>query len=74
MDDISNVVEKDPQVRLKIKYLLDRYIRLPHTFQPKTGYDSLIQNVTLKELRNIMGFTITDIDIELKKRISRIKY
>ena len=38
------------------------------------GYDTLIQNVILQELINIMGATITDLDIELKMKISRIKY
>ena len=37
-------------------------------------YDTLIQNVILKELINIMGMTITDLDIELKMKVSRIKY
>ena len=40
----------------------------------KMGYDSFIQNVTLKELINIMGTTVTGLDIELKMKISRIKY
>ena len=40
----------------------------------KMGYDSFIQNVTLKELINIMGTTVTVLDIELKMKISRIKY
>ena len=54
--------------------VLDRYNRLPYNYQSKIGYDTLIQNVILKELINIMGTTITDLDIELKMKISRIKY
>ena len=54
--------------------MLDRYIRLPYNYQSKIGYDCLIRNVILKELINIMGTTITDLDIELKKKISRIKH
>ena len=54
--------------------MLDRYIRLPYNYQSETGYDTLIQNVILKEVINIMGTTITDLDIELKMKISRIKY
>ena len=37
------------------------------------GYDNLIQNVALKELINIMSTIITDLDVELKKKISRLK-
>ena len=54
--------------------MLDRYNRLPPNYQSKIGYDTLIQIVFLKELINIMGTTITDLDIELKMKISRIKY
>ena len=70
-DDFVNVIEKDLQVRDKINIMLDRYNRLPLKYQSKKGYDTLIQHVIGKEL---MGTTITDLDIELKMKISRIKY
>ena len=54
--------------------MLDRYMRLPYKYQSNIGYDCLIQNIILKELINIMGAAITDLDIELKLKISRIKY
>ena len=54
--------------------MLDRYNRLPYKYQSKISYDTLIQNVILKELINIMGMTITFLDIELKLKISRTKY
>ena len=74
MDDFRNVIKKHPQVLIKINDMLDRYNRLPYDYQSKIGYDSLIQNVILKELFNLMGTTITDLDIELKMKNSRIKY
>ena len=74
MDDLINVIKKDPKVGIKINDMLDRYNRLPYNYQSKIGYDSLIQIVILKELMNIMGTTITGLDIELKMKISRIKY
>ena len=40
-------------------------------YQSKIGSDCLIQNIILKQLINIMGTTITDLDIELEKKISR---
>ena len=69
-----NVIRKDPMVRMKINDMLDRYMRLLYNYRSKMGYDILIQNVIPKELINIMGTTITDLDIELKRKISRIKY
>ena len=71
-DDSVNVIKKDPKVGVKINDMLDRYNKLPLKYQSKRGYDTLIQNVVLKELINIMGITITDLDIELKMKISRI--
>ena len=38
------------------------------------GYDTLVQNDIPKEIMNLMGTTIVDIDIELKLKNSRIKY
>ena len=37
-------------------------------------YDNLIHNNNLKELINIMSIMISDLDIELKMKISRIEY
>ena len=49
--------------------MLDRYYRLSLNYQSKAGYDTLIQNVILKELINMMGTTITDLDRKLKMKI-----
>ena len=54
--------------------MLDRYIGLPYNYQSEIGYDTLIQNVILKDLINLMGTTITDLDIELKMKVGRIEY
>ena len=74
MDDFINVIKKNPQTRIKINDMLGRYDRLPCNYQLKIGCDSLVQNLILKELINIMCSVITDLDIELKMKISRIKY
>ena len=74
MEAFVNVIKKDPKVQVKINNMLDRYMRLSYKYQSKIGYDCLIQNIILKELINIMGTTITDLDIELKMKISRIIY
>ena len=74
MEAFIKVIRKDPKVRIKINDMLDRYIKLPYNYQSKIGYDTLIQNVILKELIIIMGTIITDLDIELKMKISRIEY
>ena len=74
METIVNVIRKDPKVRIKINDMLDRYNRLPYNYQPKIGYDSLIRNFILKEMINIMGATITDLDVELKMKNNGIKY
>ena len=66
--------KNDPKVRNKINDMLDRYMKLPYNYQSKTGYDTFFQNVIPKELINIMGTTITDLDIKLKMKISRKQY
>ena len=74
MEAFINVIKKDPFVCMKINNMLDRYNRLTYDHKIEVVYDNLIQNIILKELINIMGVTITDLDIELKMKISRIKY
>ena len=69
-----DVIQCDPQVRIRISNMLYRYNRLPPKYQSKTGYDFLIQNVILTKLINILGATITDLDLELKMKISRINF
>ena len=69
MDDFINVIKKNPEVRIKINDMLDRYNRLPYFYQSRIGFDTLIQNVILEELIIIMGTTITDLDIEIKMKM-----
>ena len=73
-NDFIKVIRKDPKVRIKINDMLDRYNRLLYNYQSRIGYDTLIQNVILKELLSIMGTTKTDLDIELKMKNSRIEF
>ena len=54
--------------------MLDRYKRLTYDHKIEIAYDNLIQNIILKELINIMSEMIRDLDMELKMKISRIKY
>ena len=35
MDAFINVIKKDPKVRIKINDMLDRYNRLPYTYNQK---------------------------------------
>ena len=72
MEAFRIVIKKDPKVQIEINVTLDKYNRLPPKSQSKIGYDTLNENVILKELLNIMGTTITYLDIELKIKISGI--
>ena len=61
-------------VCMKTNNMLDRYNRLTYDHKIEIVYDNLIQNIILKELFNIMSVMILDLDMELKMKISRIKY
>ena len=75
MDAFINVIKKkDSKRRVGKKYILDRYNRLPLEYRSKIGYNTLIQNVILQELMNIMGTAITDVDIDLKMKFCIIKF
>ena len=74
MEAFINVIKKDHFVCIKINNMLDRYNRLTYDHKIEIVYDNLIQNFILKELINIISIIISDLDIELKMKFSRIKY
>ena len=74
MDDLMNVIRKDPLIQIKINDMLGRHNRLPYNYQTKIGYDTLIQNVVVKELMNLMSVIIVDLDIESNLKIIRTKF
>ena len=74
MDAFINVIKKDPFVCIKINNMFDRYNKLTYDCKIEIAYDNLIQNIILKELINIMSVMIRDLDMQLKMKISRIKY
>ena len=73
MDAFINVIKKDPFVCMKINNMLDRYNRSTYDHKIEITYDNLIQNIILKELINVMSIIISDLDMELKMKNSRIK-
>ena len=74
MEAFINVIKKDKFICIKINNMIDRYNRLNYDHKIEIAYDILIQNIILKELINIMSIKISDLDIEIKMKISRIKY
>ena len=74
MEAFINVIKKDYFVCNKINNMLDRYNKLSYDYKIEIAYDNLIQNIILKEIINIMSVMIRDLDMELKMKISRIKY
>ena len=52
----------------------DRYNRLTYDHKIEIVYDNLIQNIILKELINLMTVMISNLDMELKMKKSRIEY
>ena len=74
MEAFINVLKKDTFVCMKINNMLNRYNRLTYDRKNEIVNDNLIQNIILKELINIMSIMISDLDMELKMKISRIEY
>ena len=66
MDNFIKAIKEDPKICNNINTMLERYMSLPDEFRSRIGYNSLIQNVILKELINMLCLIIVDLDIELK--------
>ena len=74
MDDFINVIKECPLVCVKTNYMLDRYNRLSYNHKIEIVHNNLSHIVILKGLINKMATMITDLDMELKIKIRRIKY
>ena len=70
MEAFINVFKKDHFVCMKINNMLDRYNRFTYDQKIEIVYDNLIQNIFHKEFINIMSIMISDLDMELKMKIS----
>ena len=66
MENFIKAIKKDKRICINLNIMLDRYMSLPSEFRSRIGYNSLIQNVILKELINMLCLIIVDLDIELK--------
>ena len=71
MENFIKAIKKDERICNNINIMLDRYMSLPSEFRSRIGYNSLIQNVILKELINMLCLIIVDLDIELKIKKSK---
>ena len=70
MENFIKAIKKDKRIRNNINIMLHRYLSLPYEFRSRIGYNSLMQNVILKELINMLCLIIVDLDIELKLKKS----
>ena len=71
MENFIKAIKKDKRICNNINIMLDRYMSLPSEFRSRIGYNSLIQNVILKELINMLCLIIVDLAIELKIKKSK---
>ena len=71
MENFIKAIKKDKRICNNINIMLDRYMSLPSEFRSRIGYNSLIQNVILQELINMLCLIIVDLDIELKIKKSK---
>ena len=70
MENFIKAIKKDKRIRNNINIMLDRYLSLPYEFQSRIGYDSLIQNIILKQLIIMLCLIIVDLDVEIKLKKS----
>ena len=66
MENFIKAIKKDKRICNNKNIMLDRYMSLPYEFRSRIGYNSLIQNVILKELINMLSLIIIDLDIKIK--------
>ena len=68
MTDFIEIIQKDSKTQDKISQIIDKYNNQSYATKSKFGQNALIQSSIYKEAINIMGDTISDMDIEIEQK------
>ena len=74
MTDFIEVIQKDTKIQNDISNIVDKYSNQSYATKSILGKNALIQSSIYKEAINIMGDTITDMDVEIEQKDNKISF
>ena len=74
MAEFIEIIKKDSKVQNEISQTIDKYNKESFSTRSQTGQNPLIQSKVFKQAINIMGETISDMDIEIEQKDNKIQF
>ena len=74
MAEFIEIMKKDSKVQNEISQTIDKYNKESFSTRSQIGQNALIQSKVFKQAINIMGETISDMDIEKEQKDNKIQF
>ena len=74
MAEFIEIIKKDSKVQNEISQTIDKYNKESFSTRSQIGQNALIQSKVFKQAINIMGETISDMDIEIEQKDNKIHF
>ena len=74
MGEFIEIIKQDVNIQKEISQTIDKYNKESFSTRSQIGNNALIQSKNFKQAINIMGETITDMDMEIEKKDNKIQF
>ena len=74
MAEFIEIIKKDSKVQNEISQTIDKYNKESFSTRSQIGQNALIQGKVFKQAINIMGETISDMDVEIEQKDNKIQF
>ena len=74
MGEFIEIIKQDVNIQKEISQTIDKYNKESFSTRSQIGQNSLIQSKVFKQAINIMGETISDIDVETEQKDTKIQF
>ena len=74
MTEFKEIIQKDANIQNEISQTIDKYNKESFSTRSQIGQNALIQSKVIKQAINIMGETISDMDMEIEQKDNKIQF
>ena len=74
MTEFMEIIKKDANIQNEISQTIDKYNKESFSTRTQIGQNDLIQSKVFKQAINIMGETISDMDMEIEQKDNKIQF
>ena len=74
MAEFNEINKKDRNIQNEISQTIEKYNKDSFSTRSQRGQDALIQSKDFTQAINIMGETISDMDMELEQKVNEIQF